>query len=153
MNLESEQLESMAAEFDNKADNLRAEGNALLKQAEKAKKAANHIRQVLCILDPEEFEEKVDSAIDDDNLEDETAKYEISGKLSHSIVKTIFKKGGCHINDIVEAAIKSEVGTKYSTPKAVYRLRQRGLISSPQKGWFYPAVGITLDDMSFVPGR
>jgi len=101
MNLESEQLESMAAEFDNKADNLRAEGNALLKQAEKAKKAANHIRQVLCILDPEEFEEKVDSAIDDDNLEDETAKYEISGKLSHSIVKTVFKKGGCHINDIV----------------------------------------------------
>jgi hypothetical protein len=153
MELEKEQLESMASEFDAKAESLKTEGEALLQQAQKAKKAANHIRQVLCILDPEEYDEKMDSAIDDDNLDDDTIKHEISGELSHAIIKTIFKTGGCHISDIVEAAIKTNVGTKYSTPKAVYRLRQRGLIHSPQKGWFYPTIGITLNHMSFVPGR
>lgn len=153
MELETGQLESMAEEFDAKADKLRAEGDILLKQAEKAKKAANHIRQVLCILNPDEHTPTADSAIDDDNLNDEVAKHEISGKLSHSIVRTIFKRGGCHMNDIVKTAVEIGAGTKYSTPKAVYRLRERGLVTSPQKGWFYPAVGVTLDDMNFVPGR
>lgn len=48
---------------------------------------------------------------------------------------------------------KSGVGTKHSTPKATYRLRDRKLIKSPKKGWFYPAANMSIDDMNFVPGR
>lgn len=151
MELEATQLEAMADEFEAKAQNLRAEAETLQNQAEKAEKAAEHIRQVVSILNPEEQDAPPKpQLIAAKKKQKKQTNIPVAGKLSQSVIKTIFETGGCHLNTIIDNAVENSIGTKFSTPKTVHKLRKRGLIHSPERGWYFPNTDITLDDMNFV---